>query len=206
MAVLISHGAISECHRTGGDYTVVESHGHDRRVQRSWHIEVPSHLRRDQKTVERALGRSTGREARAHNYDIVADRAAKRVAAIEPSTQNTIVPDEIMIMDLRSVRTRSLRGRQRGRRTPSPGSEARRWSLRRASAIVSTSVESSGRAALLALIGDRYHNPDYIRLHLWRLAAAVGVDLEYTCNYEWFSSPRGNPPAARRAAGLRRLP
>jgi type 1 glutamine amidotransferase len=53
---------------------------------------------------------------------------------------------------------------------------------------VSTSVESSGRAALLALIGDRYHNPDYIRLHLWRLAAAAEVELEYTCNYEWFSS------------------
>ena len=35
----------------------------------------------DHKTVERALGRSAGREAGAHNYDIVADGAAKRVAA-----------------------------------------------------------------------------------------------------------------------------
>ena len=35
----------------------------------------------DHKTVKRALGRSAGREARAHNYDIVADVVAKRVAA-----------------------------------------------------------------------------------------------------------------------------
>jgi hypothetical protein len=39
---------------------------------------------------------------------------------------------------------------------------------------------------VLALIGDRYHNPDYIRLHLWRLAAEAGVGLDYTANYEWF--------------------
>lgn len=35
----------------------------------------------DHKTVKRALGRSGGREARAHNYDVVADVVAKRVAA-----------------------------------------------------------------------------------------------------------------------------
>jgi hypothetical protein len=35
----------------------------------------------DHKTVKRALGRSAGREARAHNYDIVADVVAKKVAA-----------------------------------------------------------------------------------------------------------------------------
>jgi hypothetical protein len=35
----------------------------------------------DHKTVKRALGRSAGRQARAHNYDIVAEVVAKRVAA-----------------------------------------------------------------------------------------------------------------------------
>jgi len=35
----------------------------------------------DHKTVKRALGRSSGREARAHNYDVVADVVATRVAA-----------------------------------------------------------------------------------------------------------------------------
>jgi type 1 glutamine amidotransferase len=44
------------------------------------------------------------------------------------------------------------------------------------------------RAPVLALIGDRYHNADYIRLHLWRLAREAGVDLDYTVNYEWFAS------------------
>ncbi len=47
-------------------------------------------------------------------------------------------------------------------------------------------VGNARRRPLLALIGDRYHNPDYIRLHLWRLAAEAGVELEYTANYEWF--------------------
>jgi len=44
------------------------------------------------------------------------------------------------------------------------------------------------RPPVLALIGDRYHNPDYIRIHLWRLAREAGVELEYTANYEWFAT------------------
>lgn len=44
------------------------------------------------------------------------------------------------------------------------------------------------RPSVLALIGDRFHNPDYIRIHLWRLAREAGVELEYTANYEWFAT------------------
>lgn len=42
------------------------------------------------------------------------------------------------------------------------------------------------RAEVLSLIGDRYHNADYIRLHLKRLFRALQTDFEYTVNYEWF--------------------
>lgn len=44
------------------------------------------------------------------------------------------------------------------------------------------------RAPVLALIGDRYHNADYIRLHLKRLFYGAGIEFEYTVNYEWFTS------------------
>ncbi len=43
------------------------------------------------------------------------------------------------------------------------------------------------RAGALALIGDRYHNADYIRLHLKRLFAEADAEFEYTVNYEWFT-------------------
>jgi type 1 glutamine amidotransferase len=43
------------------------------------------------------------------------------------------------------------------------------------------------RAPILALIGDRYHNVDYIRLNFNRLFAELGVAYEYTTNYEWFT-------------------
>jgi type 1 glutamine amidotransferase len=41
-------------------------------------------------------------------------------------------------------------------------------------------------APVLALIGDRYHNPDYIRVHFDRLFAELGLTYRYTANYEWF--------------------
>ena len=40
---------------------------------------------------------------------------------------------------------------------------------------------------VLALIGDRYHNLDYIRVHFDRLFAELGIAYRYTGNYEWFS-------------------
>jgi len=42
-------------------------------------------------------------------------------------------------------------------------------------------------APVLALIGDRYHNVDFIRTNFNRLFGEMGVDFEYTANYEWFA-------------------
>lgn len=50
-----------------------------------------------------------------------------------------------------------------------------------------TSVDSP-RA--LALIGDRYHNPDYIRVALDKLFHELGLPVEYTIDYESISSRR----------------
>jgi hypothetical protein len=45
---------------------------------------------------------------------------------------------------------------------------------------------SSGRAPVLALIGDRFHNPDYLRVNFNKLFGELKIDYEYTANYEWF--------------------
>jgi len=45
---------------------------------------------------------------------------------------------------------------------------------------------ASGSAPVLALIGDRYHNVDYIRVNFNRLFGQLGLGYEYTTNYEWF--------------------
>ena len=39
------------------------------------------------------------------------------------------------------------------------------------------------RLRVLALIGDRYHNPDYIRVSLGRLFAELDLPVDYTINY-----------------------
>lgn len=39
----------------------------------------------------------------------------------------------------------------------------------------------------LALIGDRYHNPDYIRVSLDRVFQEVGIPIDYTVAYEQLS-------------------
>jgi type 1 glutamine amidotransferase len=46
---------------------------------------------------------------------------------------------------------------------------------------------SEDRTPVLALIGDRFHNPDYIRLNFNRLFGELDLAYEYTANYEWFS-------------------
>ncbi|MGA3218179.1 MAG: ThuA domain-containing protein [Acidimicrobiales bacterium] len=47
-------------------------------------------------------------------------------------------------------------------------------------------VAAFGSAPVFALIGDRYHNVDYIRVNFDRLFAELGLRYEYTTNYEWF--------------------
>jgi hypothetical protein len=44
----------------------------------------------------------------------------------------------------------------------------------------------NGRRAI-ALIGDRYHNADYIRVSLGRVFKEVGIPVDYTIAYEQLS-------------------
>ena len=43
------------------------------------------------------------------------------------------------------------------------------------------------RARVLALIGDRYHNPDYIRVALTRIFDGLRLSVDYTMNYDQLS-------------------
>jgi type 1 glutamine amidotransferase len=45
----------------------------------------------------------------------------------------------------------------------------------------------AGGARVLALIGDRYHNSDYIRVSLDRLFGELGLPVDYTTNYDQLS-------------------
>lgn len=49
---------------------------------------------------------------------------------------------------------------------------------------------SRSSAQVLALIGDRYHNPDYIRVHFDKLFGELGIAYRYTANYEWFADEK----------------
>ena len=46
---------------------------------------------------------------------------------------------------------------------------------------------SRQRPRALALIGDRYHNPDYIRVSLDRVFRDVGIPVDYTIQYDQLS-------------------
>jgi Trehalose utilisation len=47
--------------------------------------------------------------------------------------------------------------------------------------------QRSSRPRALALIGDRYHNQDYIRVSLDRVFSEVGVPVDYTISYDQLS-------------------
>jgi type 1 glutamine amidotransferase len=71
---------------------------------------------------------------------------------------------------------------------------SRRGLLRRAGLAAGTGLfsaaagQSQGRPArALALIGDRYHNPDYIRVSLDRLFKESGIAVDYTILYDQLS-------------------
>ena len=55
---------------------------------------------------------------------------------------------------------------------------------------------------VVALIGDRYHNADYIRVHFDRLFAALEIPYCYTANYEWFAAEE---PTRQLLAGTKLL-
>jgi len=49
-------------------------------------------------------------------------------------------------------------------------------------------VPDETRPRVLALIGDRYHNPDYIRVALTKLFRDLNIPFDYTFNYEQISA------------------
>lgn len=49
--------------------------------------------------------------------------------------------------------------------------------------------ENDSRPRVLALIGDRYHNADYIRVALMRLFQDLDLPFDYTINYDQISAP-----------------
>ena len=52
---------------------------------------------------------------------------------------------------------------------------------------LATGQTSRQRPRAIALIGDRYHNPDYIRVSLDRVFREVGVPVDYTILYDQLS-------------------
>jgi type 1 glutamine amidotransferase len=54
------------------------------------------------------------------------------------------------------------------------------------------SLESQGRGKrrALALIGDRYHNPDYIRVSLDKVFQGLNIPIDYTIQYDQISADK----------------
>jgi type 1 glutamine amidotransferase len=53
--------------------------------------------------------------------------------------------------------------------------------------ITSVLAQTGSRARMLALVGDRYHNPDYIRVALTKAFDGLKVSVDYTMHYEQLS-------------------
>ena len=53
---------------------------------------------------------------------------------------------------------------------------------------VETSARPGGHPRALALIGDRYHNADYIRVSLDKVFGGLQIPIDYTINYDRLSS------------------
>lgn len=47
--------------------------------------------------------------------------------------------------------------------------------------------QPAGGARVLALVGDRYHNPDYIRVALTRMFEGLNIAVDYTMHYDQLS-------------------
>src|SRR3954452_19971701 len=54
-----------------------------------------------------------------------------------------------------------------------------------ASALLATqsSGQAPGKPKVLALVGDRYHNPDYIRVGMDKIFGALQLNADYTIQY-----------------------
>jgi hypothetical protein len=51
-----------------------------------------------------------------------------------------------------------------------------------------SSTGAKGKPRALALIGDRYHNPDYIRVSLNKVFQALDIPIDYTIEYDKISA------------------
>jgi type 1 glutamine amidotransferase len=60
-------------------------------------------------------------------------------------------------------------------------------SVAAAGSIARLIAQTGSRARVLALIGDRYHNPDYIRTALTKAFDGLGVSVDYTMHYDQLS-------------------
>lgn len=54
--------------------------------------------------------------------------------------------------------------------------------------LIGTPAIAQARPRVLALIGDRYHNPDYIRVSLDKLFGELGLSIDYTIDYRALSA------------------
>jgi type 1 glutamine amidotransferase len=54
--------------------------------------------------------------------------------------------------------------------------------------VQSQSARSNGKPRALALIGDRYHNPDYIRVSLDKVFKDLDIPIDYTIQYDQISA------------------
>jgi type 1 glutamine amidotransferase len=57
-----------------------------------------------------------------------------------------------------------------------------------AGSLLAPSVHAQSKARALALIGDRYHNPDYIRVALDKVFVPLGIKVDYTIAYDSISA------------------
>lgn len=85
---------------------------------------------------------------------------------------------------------------------PHPGNSVSRRSVLKSAAAIGagsilgaaalTAAQDAGKPKprVLALIGDRFHNPDYIRVSLDRLFSELGVPIDYTIQYDQLSRDR----------------
>jgi hypothetical protein len=61
-------------------------------------------------------------------------------------------------------------------------------SLATSESVRSQALDGNGQPRALALIGDRFHNPDYIRVSLDKVFKDLGVPIDYTIQYDQISA------------------
>ena len=78
---------------------------------------------------------------------------------------------------------------------PESTSQFSRRSILRSAAVAGVSgilgrasAQTGGRKRALALIGDRYHNSDYIRVALTKVFDGLNVNVDYTVHYDQLSA------------------